>query len=69
MIRRTAIPILLGLVALGLSGISGYECTRRENVSAPPPEELEAQQREEARQELEAEIGEAARDERFGEER
>ena len=68
MTTRTTILLLFVAVFLGLSGISVYECTGRESVSAPPPEEQEELGRDAARQELEAEVGEAARDEKLREE-
>ena len=68
MTTRAATLLLLVAAFLGLSGVSVYDCTGRESVSAPPPEEREELERDAARQELEAEVGEAARDEKLREE-
>jgi hypothetical protein len=65
---RIVVP-LLTVVVLLLGGASLGDCRAKEHTNVPPStEEMEEQQRDEARQELEGEVGEAARDERLGEE-
>ena len=66
MVSRTPLFWLIVLM-IGVVGPTTYECTGRESVSAPPPEEREELDRAAERHDLEAEIGEAARDEALGE--
>ena len=68
MTTRTAVLLLFVSAFLGLSGVSAYECTGRESAGGPSAEEMDEADRDAARQELEAEVGEAARDEELTEE-
>ncbi|HKJ25262.1 MAG TPA: hypothetical protein VKB65_10600 [Myxococcota bacterium] len=62
--------LLLSLAGLlGLAGASIGDCRGKEHTNvAPSAEQMDEQHRDEARQELEHDVGEAARDERLGEE-
>lgn len=52
------------LLVLAAAGLPGLDCRGKENTNlAPSSEEMDAQRRDEQRQELEHDVGEAARDE------
>jgi hypothetical protein len=63
-------PLVLLLAAAGLLALSGASsCRGKEHTYvAPSAEEMEEQRRDEAQQEIERDLGEAARDDALGEE-
>jgi hypothetical protein len=69
MSRRAIVLLILATAGLsGLVGASIPDCRGKENTNlSPSAEEMDQQRRDEQRQELEHDVGEAARDEQLGE--